>query len=96
MEKVQGLENTGEFQAPITLQDKVKSLRSLALSWESSILRLKECDEFKREGKEGENQGEAIANIMLAYRNVEDARMRLGKIFQAMDGGVSIYDKKTN
>jgi hypothetical protein len=39
--------------------------------------------------------GEAIANVMLAYRHLEDASMRLGKCIQAMDGGVSVYDKRT-
>ena len=38
---------------------------------------------------------EAIANIMLAYRHMEDASMRLGKALQALDGGVSVYDKRT-
>lgn len=37
--------------------------------------------------------GESKANIMLAYRHLEDARMRLGKVIQAEDGGVSVYDK---
>lgn len=32
-------------------------------------------------------------NIILAYRHLEDARMRLGKAIQAFDGGVSIYQK---
>jgi hypothetical protein len=36
---------------------------------------------------------EAIANVMLAYRHLEDASMRLGKVIQALDGGVSVYDK---
>jgi hypothetical protein len=36
---------------------------------------------------------EMKANIMLAYRHLEDARMRLGKVIQAYDGGVSCYDK---
>ena len=36
---------------------------------------------------------EANANAMLAYRHLEDASMRLGKTIQALDGGVSIYDK---
>ena len=36
---------------------------------------------------------EIQANIMLAYRHLEDARMRIGKVIQAYDGGVSIYDK---
>jgi len=39
--------------------------------------------------------GEAIANVMLAYRHLEDASMRLGKVLQALDGGVSVYDKRT-
>ena len=38
---------------------------------------------------------EGIANIMLAYRHLEDASMRLGKVLQALDGGVSVYDKRT-
>lgn len=38
---------------------------------------------------------EAIANLTLAYRHLEDASMRLGKAIQAADGGVSVYDKAT-
>jgi len=37
--------------------------------------------------------GEAGANATLAYRHLEDARMRIGKVIQALDGGVSCYDK---
>ena len=39
--------------------------------------------------------GEAIANVMLAYRHLEHASMRLGKVIQALDGGASVYDKRT-
>jgi hypothetical protein len=39
--------------------------------------------------------GEAVANATLAYRHLEDASMRLGKVLQALDGGVSVYDKAT-
>lgn len=42
---------------------------------------------------DGVDPGEAKANIMLAYRHLEDARMRLGKAIQAVEGGVSIYDR---
>lgn len=35
---------------------------------------------------------EMIANVVLAYRHLEDARMRFGKAIQACNGGVSIYD----
>lgn len=37
--------------------------------------------------------GEMKANIMLAYRHIEDARMRLGKAVQAADGGTSCYQR---
>jgi len=36
---------------------------------------------------------EMIANIILCYRHLEDATMRLGKAIQAKDGGKSFYDK---
>lgn len=51
----------------------------------------------KGEHVKGENEdtGEVIANLMLAYRALEDASMRLGKVLQAHDGGVSVYDKAT-
>lgn len=43
--------------------------------------------------EEGHDIGEVKANIMLAYRHIEDARMRLGKVIQAEDGGKSIYNQ---
>jgi hypothetical protein len=36
---------------------------------------------------------EAYANVTIAYRHLEDASMRLGKAIQALDGGISVYDK---
>jgi hypothetical protein len=36
--------------------------------------------------------GEANANVMLAYRHLEDASMRLGKAIQVLNGGTSVYD----
>ncbi len=36
---------------------------------------------------------EMAANATLAYRHLEDARMRLGKVLQVLDGGTSCYDK---
>jgi len=41
------------------------------------------------------DKGEMIANLMLCYRHLEDASMRLGKAIQAYDGGVSVYDKSS-
>ena len=37
--------------------------------------------------------GEAGANATLAYRHLEDARMRLDKAVQAIDGGESCYPR---
>jgi hypothetical protein len=38
---------------------------------------------------------EVNANLMLAVRHLEDARMRLGKAIQwGCEGGVSCYDRK--
>lgn len=56
----------------------------------------KEIEEMKPDVlslKTGTQKGEVTANIMLAYRHLEDARMRLGKTIQADGDGVSIYDK---
>jgi hypothetical protein len=40
-----------------------------------------------------QKRDEMEANLMLAYRHLEDARMRLGKAIQAYDGGASCYPK---
>lgn len=57
-----------------------------------SVKKLKDHSMFRRDPGDGEDFGEMKANIMLAYRHLEDARMRLGKVKQAMEGGVSILD----
>jgi len=50
----------------------------------------------REEFAEHEDKGEMIANLMLAYRHLEDASMRIGKAIQAHEGGVSVYDKDTS
>lgn len=50
-------------------------------------------DDFKRKQAYDGQHGEMKANIMLAYRHLEDARMRIGKTLQAADDGISIFDK---
>jgi len=37
--------------------------------------------------------GEVMANLTLAYRHIEDASMRCGKVIQFSEGGKSPYDK---
>ncbi len=57
------------------------------------LLELKAHKRFTSEEGYVGQQGEMIANVMLAYRHLEDARMRVGKILQAAGDGVSILDK---
>ena len=38
-------------------------------------------------------EGEVHANYMLSYRHIEDTSMRLGKVLQALNEGISVYDK---
>lgn len=67
-----------------------------------------ECEEFRRQLKKvaddlwrhiewekraRADRGEVIANLMLTYRHLEDASMRLGKAIQHIDGGISVYDR---
>ena len=54
---------------------------------------LMDSAEFSEEQGYAGQHGEMRANIMLTYRHLEDARMRIGKILQAADDGVSILDK---
>lgn len=42
---------------------------------------------FEDEQTHEDQHSEMKANLMLAYRHLEDARMRLGKVVQACDGG---------
>jgi hypothetical protein len=62
-------------------------------------VQLKETGKQVLEAKErytptpAENVGEVMANLMLAYRHIEDASMRIGKVKQALNGGESVYDK---
>ena len=37
---------------------------------------------------------EMKANVMLAVRHLEDARMRVGEVMQQIQGGVSIFDRQ--
>ncbi len=57
------------------------------------VKQLKLSAAFKCDESYSGQHGEMMANIMLAYRHLEDARMRIGKVLQAADDGVSILDK---
>lgn len=57
------------------------------------LLQLRCHSDFEKSENYVGQHREMKANIMLAYRHLEDARMRVGKILQAAGDGVSILDK---
>jgi hypothetical protein len=69
--------------------DGLNHLRGVIGITDSDLLRLKAGIV---ESVKGPECGEALANMTLAHRKLEDARMRLGKVIQAIEGGVSILD----
>lgn len=73
-------------------ETKLTQYRNAIQNIDKEILELKKHDIFKKLPKEAD-QGEMLANIMLTYRHLEDAIMRIGKIFQALDGGKSVYNR---
>lgn len=70
-------------------------LRGQILEVEGDVRMLTpEVGRLTGEGADIEFQ-EVNANLMLAVRHLEDARMRLGKAIQwGCEGGVSCYDRK--
>lgn len=76
-----------------TLEQMCEDLRGEILRLDEKVLALKKHSDFQGE-QDFENQhDEMMANIMLSYRHLEDARMRLGKVMQQIQGGVSIFDR---
>lgn len=70
----------------------------VGVDWKESCFQVREGIEMVKDVVQcmRENQcpvGEAAANITLAYRHLEDARMRIGKAVQALDGGESCYPR---
>ncbi|MBU2025408.1 MAG: hypothetical protein ABIC19_00715 [Patescibacteria group bacterium] len=78
-----------------TFDEKMDRIRVSIKDVGGFVLRTKEqkIEADKVVGQDVENTGEVIANLMLAYRHLEDASMRIGKVKQARNGGVSVYDK---
>jgi len=74
--------------------EKCNALRGAIKQIGEAILRLKESPTLKDgDFPANADHAEMMANTRLAYRHLEDARMRIGKIIQAYDGGTSVYDK---
>lgn len=80
----------GLEQARATIKEGATSTKFLA-----DIVKKKEHQPRPPLDAEPEDSGEVIANLMLAYRHLEDASMRIGKAIQARNGGVSVYNRST-
>jgi hypothetical protein len=85
--------------APIDFPSHIKNLRKLVKSIAEEVDETHAHPAFDEEvGLEPHQRGtepdhdEMHANLVLAYRHLEDAAMRLGKAIQAYDGGKSVYD----
>jgi len=91
-EEMQAPATEEEIMAPVTFKDACFGIRS-----DIELIKKKVWNMRKHPGH-GEisilrDGYEARENIMLAYRYLEDARMRIGKVLQAYDGGQSMYPK---
>lgn len=70
------------------LLDPVRDLRKRILDLDNDLLAIRKAGMVLQGAAD---VPEVIANLTLAHRHLEDARMRLGKAIQAWDGGTSIY-----
>ena len=76
------------------LKMQCHSFRHGILDIAKAVKSLMEHSEFNGLQRYEGQYSEMKSNIMLTYRHLEDARMRVGKILQAADDGVSILDKE--
>ena len=88
-QEASGCEDTDEAN----LKALCDGLRNEIQRTARSVKVLLEHSDMKAENEYPGQRGEMKANVMLTYRHLEDARMRVGKILQAAGDGVSILDK---
>lgn len=80
-------------------KEKTETKNKAVLDSKADYIRAKikkiaqEVNEFKEELLKSGVAGEAVANNVISYRCLEDASMRLGKVKQHLNGGVSAYDQ---
>ena len=75
------------LQAIMGFKENCSSIRDTIEAIKVSILTLKVHYVFEKEENYVGQHSEMKANIMLAYRHLEDARMRVGKILQGIQQG---------
>lgn len=76
----------------LTLQESAESLRSEIKTLGRRNLAMKRKAMSTPPTGDKELDVEVIANIVLAFRHLEDSAMRMGKVLQALNNGESIYD----
>jgi hypothetical protein len=84
---------TQEQLPPVTFDEHAQVLRRKLKLLGDEVKDLHKSAAFLLPEEFEGQDNEMKANIMLSFRHVEDAAMRLGKAIQAYDGGVSVYDK---
>lgn len=97
--------NTAENEAPMTTNtppsaptftDECNRVRAACKGLEMDLRAMKDKIANDRRGKEDSFPGqtsEVLGQITLAFRHLEDARMRVGKTIQYSGDGVSVFDK---
>lgn len=81
--------DTPNEPGPGSIEEKLGNARVVIEDIGTLVLDMMEHDYFKGDEEVGVNHAEMKKNIELSYRHLEDARMRLGKVYQAKNGGVS-------
>lgn len=70
-----------------------RELRTQFGALESATRDLMNHEDLKEDQSFACQHQEMKANVMLAVRHLEDARMRLGKVIQWAEDGVSTFDR---
>ncbi len=87
------MEETKDCCQELSEEQKINSMRLHLKDAGACVMSLKK-EVAQRETDGVEDMGEIMANLILCYRHLEDASMRLGKVLQAKAGGKSVYDGK--
>ena len=79
-----------------TLTDECNRVRAACKDLEMGLRAMKDKIQADRRGQEDSfpgQIGEILGQVTLAFRHLEDARMRVGKVIQYSGDGVSVFDK---
>ena len=79
-----------------TWKECCNDLRVECKGTEKKVRELMNADTFRNEQAFAGQHGEMKANVMLAVRHLEDARMRLGKAIQLLDVPLFFYWQSQN